>query len=137
MEEAVTRARAYVEAGADMIFPEGLGSEAEFAQFAHAMRGKGARTGEGHTGPYLLANMTEFGKTPLIPISKFAAMGYSCVIYPVSMLRVAMGAVERALEQLKREGTVEGLLSQMQTRQQLYDLIGYRPGVAWEFPARG
>jgi methylisocitrate lyase len=134
MEEAVKRARSYVEAGADMIFPEGLGSEAEFAQFAHAMRGKGARQGEGHTGPYLLANMTEFGKTPLIPLSKFAAMGYACVIYPVSMLRVAMGAVERALEQLKREGTVEGSLGQMQTRQQLYDLIEYKPGVAWEFP---
>ena len=137
MEEAVKRARAYVEAGADMIFPEGLGSEAEFAQFAHAMRGKGAKAGEGHTGPYLLANMTEFGKTPLIPLAKFAAMGYSCVIYPVSMLRVAMGAVERALEQLRREGTVEGLLAQMQTRQALYDLVGYKPGSPWEYPVPG
>jgi methylisocitrate lyase len=130
MDEAVRRARAYVEAGADMIFPEGLASEAEFAQFAHAMRsGKTARP------VYLLANMTEFGKTPLIPLSKFAAMGYSCVIYPVSLLRVAMGAVTRALEQLKREGTAEAFVGQMQTRQELYDLIGYTPGVAWEFPA--
>jgi methylisocitrate lyase len=130
MDEAVRRARAYVEAGADMIFPEGLASEAEFAKFAHAMRsGKTARP------VYLLANMTEFGKTPLIPLPRFAAMGYSCVIYPVSLLRVAMGAVTRALEQLKREGTVEGFLGQMQTRQELYDLIGYTPGVAWEFPA--
>ncbi len=130
MDEAVRRAREYVKAGADMIFPEGLTSEAEFQLFAHALRG-------GKTGKpvYLLANMTEFGKTPIIPHAKFAAMGYSCVIYPVSMLRVAMGAVGRALEQLKRDGSVAGLLKDMQTREELYGLIGYKPGVAWE--ARG
>lgn len=130
MEDAVRRARAYVGAGADMIFPEGLTSEAEFQQFAHAM--KGEKTGGRH--PYLLANMTEFGKTPIIPLSKFAAMGYSCVIYPVSLLRVAMGAVARAAEQLKRDGSVAGLLAQMQTREQLYGLLGYEPGKPWAFP---
>ncbi|MDQ7012732.1 MAG: isocitrate lyase/phosphoenolpyruvate mutase family protein [Planctomycetota bacterium] len=138
MEAAVERARAYVAAGADMIFPEGLKSEAEFGAFAEAMRGcppacAGGSTREG--GPYLLANMTEFGKTPLIPLSRFGEMGYDLVIYPVSMLRVAMGAVTRALETLKREGTVEPLLGEMQTREELYGLVGYEPGTAWEIPA--
>jgi methylisocitrate lyase len=132
MEEAVHRAREYVKAGADMIFPEGLTSESEFQQFAHAMRS--VKTGE--RPPYLLANMTEFGKTPLIPLSRFADMGYSCVIYPVSLLRIAMGAVSRALEQLNREGSVQGLLDQMQTRQELYSLIDYDPAKPWEWPAR-
>lgn len=128
---ALARAKAYVQAGADMIFPEGLASEDEFAKFASAMR-----TAPTDRRPYLLANMTEFGKTPIIPLSRFEAMGYSIVIFPVSLLRVAMGAVTRALEQLKRDGSVEGLLSQMQTRKELYELISYTPGVPWEFPDR-
>jgi methylisocitrate lyase len=132
-DAAVTRARAYVEAGAEMIFPEGLTSEEEFARFAQAM---GRGPGTGNTGPYLLANMTEFGKTPIIPLSRFEAMGYSCVIFPVSLLRVAMGAVTRALEQLKRDGSVAGVLDEMQTREELYKLIGYTPGVEWEWPVR-
>lgn len=127
-DAAVQRAKAYIAAGADMIFPEGLTSEAEFEKFAAALGPKGSR-------PYLLANMTEFGKTPSIPLSRFASMGYSCVIYPVSLLRVAMGAVTRSLEQLKRDGSVDGLIDQMQTRKDLYDLIGYTPGKPWEFPA--
>jgi methylisocitrate lyase len=134
MEEAVRRAREYVKAGADMIFPEGLQSESEFQQFAHAM--KGVKTaGAGHP-PYLLANMTEFGKTPLIPLAAFQKMGYSCVIYPVTLLRVAMGAVARALAELRKEGTVEGFLKDMQTRDQLYRLLSYTPSTPWEHPAR-
>lgn len=128
-DAALDRAGQYLKAGADMIFPEGLATEQEFADFAIRLRSK-------HPKSLLLANMTEFGKTPMIPLSRFASMGYSCVIYPVSMLRVAMGAVERALAHLKREGSVEGLLKDMQTRQQLYDLIEYKPGVPWEYPAR-
>lgn len=81
--------------------------------------------------------MTEFGKTPMIPLKRFEAMGYSIVIYPVSLLRVAMGAVTRALEVLKAEGSVEKLLGEMQSRQELYGLIGYTPGTPWEFPANG
>jgi methylisocitrate lyase len=128
LEAAVKRAAAYVEAGADMIFPEGLATEEEFGKFAAGLRGAiGAKR-----KVYLLANMTEFGKTPMIPLARFGAMGYSCVIYPVSMLRVAMGAVMRALEVLKKEGSVESLLPQMQSRKELYELIGYTPGVAWE-----
>lgn len=132
-EAAVNRAAAYTLAGADMIFPEGLATEEEFALFAKSMQRLKGPSPKG--GPYLLANMTEFGKTPIIPLEKFAAMGYSCVIFPVSLLRVAMGAVTRALEQLKKDGSVAALLPQMQTRQQLYDLTGYRPGTPWEFPS--
>lgn len=135
-DAAVSRAKAYVAAGADMIFPEGLNSEQEFSLFAAAL-GRGPHADPSVPAdkrPYLLANMTEFGKTPNIPLSKFAAMGYSCVIYPVSLLRVAMGAVTRALDQLQKDGHVEGFVKDMQTRQQLYDLINYKPGVAWEVP---
>jgi len=138
-DAAVARAKVYVQAGADMIFPEGLASEDEFAKFAGALGGASMRVGPGpgagaktRTGPYLLANMTEFGKTPLISLSSFAALGYSCVIYPVSLLRVAMGAVSATLTQLKAEGTVARFVDQMQTRKDLYELIGYTPGRPWE-----
>ncbi len=131
-DAAVARARAYVHAGAEMIFPEGLTSEDEFGRFAQQLR---QSLGPGRT-VFLLANMTEFGKTPIIPLSSFAGLGYNCVIYPVSLLRVAMGAVSRALEQLKAEGSVTPFLEHMQTRQELYELIGYTPGTPWAFPAR-
>ncbi|MCK6476459.1 MAG: isocitrate lyase/phosphoenolpyruvate mutase family protein [Phycisphaerales bacterium] len=133
-EAAVNRAAAYVKAGADMIFPEGLATAQEFAEFAKAMK-RVSRVGTDRP-PYLLANMTEFGKTPMIPLSRFAEMGYSCVIYPVSLLRVAMGAVSRALAQLKADGGVTGFIDQMQTRKELYELIEYTPGEPWEFPVR-
>lgn len=133
LQAAIDRAAAYVFAGADMIFPEGLTSEAEFAKFANAMQGLRGANPKG--GPYLLANMTEFGKTPMLPVECFAALGYSCVIFPVTLLRVAMGAVAAALETLRITGTAQPLLEEMQTRQQLYDLIGYTPGKPWEYPA--
>jgi methylisocitrate lyase len=129
-DAALDRAAAYCAAGAEMIFPEGLASEDEFARFADKLRTKAKRP------PMLLANMTEFGKTPIIPLSRFAAMGYACVIYPVSLLRVAMGAVERALGQLAEAGSVSPFLDKMQTRQELYGLVGYTPGKPWETPAR-
>lgn len=127
-DAALARAAAYVEAGADMIFPEGLTSEADFARFAAAM----ARLPR---PPYLLANMTEFGKTPIITADRFAALGYHVVIYPVTMLRVAMGAVTRALTHLRDHGSAEALLPAMQTRQELYELIAYTPAKPWELPA--
>lgn len=129
MEAALGRSRAYIDAGAHMVFPEGLATAAEFGAFANALRST-------HPKVYLLANMTEFGKTEQIPLSAFAAMGYSCVIWPVSMLRVAMGAVGRALAVLRSEGSVQSFINGMQTRQELYDLLGYAPGQEWEFPAR-
>lgn len=131
-EAVVDRASAYVLAGADMIFPEGLTSEDEFSRFAKAIAN--VRRPGMERGAYLLANMTEFGKTPLIPVARFAEMGYSCVIFPVSLLRVAMGAVDRALATLRRDGSVQNLLKEMQTRQELYGLIDYTPGKPWEFP---
>lgn len=141
-DAAVKRAKAYIQAGADMIFPEGLGSESEFAQFASAM-GRGPtpaadfpRTKLGGHAPYLLANMTEFGKTPILPLSSFASHGYSCVIWPVSLLRVAMGSVAAALSHLKTDGSVNAVLDKMQTRAQLYQTVGYTPGTPWEARAR-
>lgn len=126
LDAAVERAAAYARAGADMIFPEGLASEEEFSQFASRLRSAAP-------GCLLLANMTEFGKTPMIPLERFGAMGYTLVIYPVTLLRVAMGSVTRALERLRREGSAEGLLGEMQTRKELYEMIGYTPGVPWAF----
>jgi methylisocitrate lyase len=127
-DAAVSRAKAYVEAGANMIFPEGLSTADEFGRFAQAMEPMKDRR------PYLLANMTEFGKTEMIPLSRFGELGYDLVIYPVSTLRVAMGAVTRMLSELRETGTLEGQLGVMQTRQELYRMVGYAPGTAWEFP---
>lgn len=122
MKDAIKRANLYREAGADMIFPEGLESEAEFAEFAQASPG------------LLLANMTEFGKTPDIHIKRFEEMGYQLVIYPLSMMRLAMGQVTRGLQSLKQHGSVREVLPQMQTRKELYDLLGYEPGRQWNYP---
>ena len=128
-DSAVERAKAYVQAGATMIFPEGLTSEDEFGAFASAMDGLGKDR------PFMLANMTEFGKTPLIGLDRFGELGYNLVIYPVSTLRIAMGAIERGLKELKERGTLEGQLGSMQSRDELYSLMDYTPGTAWEFPA--
>lgn len=122
MADAIDRANLYRSAGADVIFPEGLHSEQEFAEFARASPG------------LLLANMTEFGKTPDIPAARFAELGYQIVIYPLSMMRLAMGHVTRGLESLKRHGSVRELLPHMQSRAELYELLDYQPGVQWNFP---
>jgi methylisocitrate lyase len=125
-EDAVRRANAYRAAGADMIFPEGLQTEQEFADFAKACPGP------------LLANMTEFGKTPDITAARFGELGYHVVIYPLSMMRLAMGEVARGLAALRRDGSVRESLPRMQTRKELYALLGYEPGREWDYPdARG
>ncbi len=134
LDSAIARARAYIDAGAEMIFPEGLQSEQDFETFARAMRDLPGPSARG--GPFLLANMTEFGKTPMLPLARFDELGYDCVIYPVSMLRVAMGAVTHALADLHKAGTLEGWLDRMQTRQDLYRLVAYDPKQPWRFPAR-
>ncbi len=121
IEAAIERGCAYRDAGADMIFPEGLLSEEEFVNFATKCPG------------LLLANMTEFGKTPHISSKQFGVYGYNLVIFPVTFQRVAMGAITRCLKQLQKEGSAEGFEDQMQTRQELYDLLGYVPGEAWSF----
>jgi methylisocitrate lyase len=121
LETAIERGCAYRDAGADMIFPEGLRSEEEFVTFAKGCPG------------LLLANMTEFGKTPHISAKQFESIGYNLVIYPVSMQRVAMGAITECLSELHTSGTAEGFENKMQSRQELYDLIDYVPGEPWRF----
>lgn len=113
LDDALDRARAYVEAGADMIFPEALESPQEFERFAREIKVP------------LIANMTEFGKSSLLTVKQLEQMGYRGVLFPVTLLRVAMKAVERALEKLASNGTQQGFLNDMQTRAELYDLLGY------------
>lgn len=115
---AVERAQAYVEAGADAIFPEALESAEEFQMFA----GQLAKTG---IKVPLVANMTEFGKTPYLRVSEFEELGYRLVLFPVTALRIAAKAIETMLTELKSAGSQHALLGQMQTRQQLYDLLRY------------
>lgn len=122
MEAAIERGLAYREAGADMVFPEGMQSEEEFEEFAKGCPG------------LLLANMTEFGKTPDISLNRFSEIGYDLVIYPVTMQRVAMYSITSCLEKLKKEGSASGFKHQMQTRKELYDLLDYVPGQEWRPP---
>lgn len=112
-DAAVRRAKLYLDAGADAIFPEGLRSEAEFEQFAREV------------DSYLLANMTEFGTTPYITADRFKAMGYNMVIFPVTLQRAAMKAMEDVLRTIKQTGSQESVLNRMQTRQELYSLLEY------------
>jgi methylisocitrate lyase len=113
VDEAITRAKAYLDAGADWIFPEALRGPEEFERFAREVEAP------------LIANMTEFGQSPLLSLDDLAQMGYAAVLYPVTAFRVAMRAVEAALAVLADEGSQESLIDLMQTRQELYDLIGY------------
>lgn len=118
LEAAVRRAQAYVRAGADAIFPEALESAEEFRTFAQRL------TAAGISVP-LVANMTEFGKTPYLTVDEFETLGYRVVLFPVTALRVAAKAIEDLLAELKRRGTQESLLPRMLTRQHLYELLGY------------
>ena len=113
LDDAVARANKYVEAGADCIFPEGLQSVEEFTMFRERVPGP------------LLANMTEFGKTPLITVDEFGSMGYEIVIFPMTAFRVMMKAVGEAYGQLLSEGTQMNFLEKMRTRAELYELIRY------------
>ncbi len=118
LDAAVHRARAYVDAGADAIFPEALESADEFRAFAVQLAREGAKVP-------LVANMTEFGKTPYLSVSEFEDLGYRLVLFPVTTLRVATKAIERLLIELKRRGSQRDSLSHMHTRPQLYDLLQY------------
>jgi methylisocitrate lyase len=114
IDGAVARARLYLQAGADAIFPEALTNADMFRAFAKAM-----------PGVKLLANMTEFGRTPFFTASEFETMGYRMVIWPVSALRAANKAQERVFAALQKDGGTQKVVDQMQTRQELYDMIGY------------
>jgi methylisocitrate lyase len=112
-DDALNRARAYLDAGADMIFPEALETPAEFERFAREIPAP------------LIANMTEFGKSPLLTVEQLAGMGYRGVLFPVTIFRTVMKAAEMALRRLAAEGTQAKFLDTMQTRAELYDLLGY------------
>jgi methylisocitrate lyase len=102
-----------VDAGADAIFPEAMKDESDFEAFR-----------KGVDVP-ILANMTEFGKSDLLTTKQMQDLGLNIVIYPVTSLRIAMGAVESAFERIRDEGTQEGVVPQMQTRARLYELLNY------------
>jgi len=113
MDKAIDRAKAYVDAGADAIFPEAMQNENEFEIFRRAI------------DVPMMANMTEFGKSPLLSARTLAEIGYNLVIYPVTTLRLAMGVIQKGLAEIAETGTQSGLVQEMQTRAQLYDLIRY------------
>jgi methylisocitrate lyase len=114
MDAAVARAQRYLEAGADAIFPEALHDADMFREFARRM-----------PGVKLLANMTEFGRTPFFTAEEFEAMGYAMVIWPVSHLRVANRAMEQLYAAIARDGGTHNHVERMQTRSELYEVIGY------------
>lgn len=113
LDKAIDRAKAYADAGAEMIFPEALQNEKEFEAMRKAI------------SVPLLANMTEFGKGRLYTKTELQNFGYNMVIYPVSTLRIAMGAVDKGLDILIKDGSLNNAVPLMQTRQELYDLTHY------------
>jgi len=113
-EATVERARRYLEAGADVIFPEALQSRDEFVDFRRAVEAP------------LLANMTEFGRSPLLSVSELDELGYRIALFPVTAFRAAMKAAENALRELIHAGSQRAVLDSMQTRAELYDLLGYQ-----------
>lgn len=114
-DRAVERSHRYLEAGADAIFPEALQSADEFKTFAREVKAP------------LLANMTEFGKSPLLSFQELSDFGYRMAIFPQSAFRVSMKASDEFLRDLKKQGTQSGWIDQMQTRQELYELLDYDP----------
>lgn len=113
IDDAIARAHRYLDAGADWIFPEALRTKEEFERFADEIDAP------------LVANMTEFGQSPLLRIEELAELGYSVVLYPVTMLRVAIKAIEAGLAMIQTDGWQQELLDIMQTRDELYELLGY------------
>ena len=113
LQGAIARARLYAEAGADVVFPDALTNLEQFRAFASAMPVP------------TMANMTEFGRTPMIDAATLEAAGIGIVIWPVSALRVAAQAIETFFGQLAKDGTTEPQLARMQTRKRLYEVIGY------------
>jgi methylisocitrate lyase len=120
-DQTVERALRYLNAGADAIFPEALQSADEFKTFAREVKAP------------LLANMTEFGKSPLLSSQELSDFGYRMVIFPQSVFRVSMKATEEFLRDLKKAGTQSGWIQKMQTREQLYKLLDYDPAAeSWK-----
>jgi methylisocitrate lyase len=113
LERAVERARAYVDAGADMIFPEAITELAMYKKFAAAVRVP------------ILANITEFGKTPLFSVDELRSADVAMVLYPLTAFRAMNKAALKTYEIVRKAGTQKSLLPEMQTREELYDIIGY------------
>ncbi len=113
IDEAIKRANVYAEAGADAIFPEALESKEEFVLFRKKV-----------SAP-LLANMTEFGKSPYLSVKELEDMGYNMVIFPLTVFRVMLKSVAEALSKLKAEGSQKAFIEEMMTRKELYEIIGY------------
>jgi methylisocitrate lyase len=113
LDSAVSRCVSYVEAGADMIFPEAITELSMYKKVAAAVKVP------------ILANITEFGKTPLFTVDELRSAGVAIVLYPLSAFRAMNKAALRVYEELRSKGTQKGLLSEMQTREELYDIIGY------------
>lgn len=116
----IDRAKAYIDAGADMIFPEALSDAHEFEAVRNAI------------SVPIMANMTEFGKSELLDGETLSSIGINLVIYPVTLLRIAMGAAERALRTIVDDGTQAALVPQMQTRSRLYELLHYEDFEAFD-----
>lgn len=113
LDSAVERALIYVRAGADMIFPEALETAEEFAEFRRKVKAP------------LMANMTEFGRTPYMTAGEFEKLGYNVVVFPVTAFRAMMKAVEVTFRELEKKGTQRDILETLMTRRQFYDLIDY------------
>jgi len=111
--KTIERVKAYENAGADMIFPEAMKDEKEFEKIRK------------NSNVYLLANMTEFGKTELLSSKELENLGYSIVIYPVTTQRLAMKSVEDGLQAIKKDGHQNNIIDKMQTRKRLYELVDY------------
>lgn len=112
-DDAVARAKRYVDAGADVIFPEALESKEEFARFARLVDAQ------------LIANMTEFGRSPLLSVAELDAIGYRLVLFPVTAFRLAMQTVRDAFAEIRSTGSQRRLVDRMLTRAQLYELLEY------------
>jgi methylisocitrate lyase len=112
-QESVERGQRYLAAGADAIFAEAMQSRDEFARYAEEVKGP------------LLANMTEFGKSPYLTVDEFSELGYNMVIFPMSAFRAMMKTVEALFRELREKGTLESALPRMQTREELYQLLDY------------
>ncbi|MGR3178142.1 MAG: methylisocitrate lyase [Candidatus Anammoxibacter sp.] len=114
LSKAIDRANLYLDAGADAIFPEAMETKEEFTIFRKEIKLP------------LLANMTEFGKTPYFTVKEFEDMGYNMVIFPLTTFRAMLKTVKDTLGKLKTEGTQKEMVDQMLTRKELYKLIGYK-----------
>jgi len=118
LEAAIQRAGAYAEAGADMIFAEALGTLPEYCAFCRAVRVP------------VLANITEFGKTPLFTVAELAAAGVSMALYPLSAFRAMSAAALEVYGAIRRDGTQKNVVGKMQSRADLYEFLNYNAGEA-------